>query len=181
MERIESEIEESKFEESIWLSFWSRLNCNFTKFFEREGNSFYNLRLINKEAKEKIDLKNTLAFLNEDKLIVLEPSQNKISDHLKKGIIDNTYQIAGLCQDGEVRGFEFKSQSNIIFVGVDTKSISPNITKTFVFGDDDEYVLNASSIIGIINNANSIKEIVDFFIAYNNNQDRIMSVSYTHL
>ena len=177
MERIESEIEESKFEESIWLSFWSRLNCNFTKFFEREGNSFYNLRLINKEAKEKIDLKNTLAFLNEDRLIVLEPSQNKISDHLKKGIIDNTYQIVGLCQDGEVRGFEFKSQSNIIFVGVDTKSISPNITKTFLFGDDDEYVLNASSIIGIINNANSIKEIVDFFIAYNNNQDRIMSFS----
>ena len=177
MERIESEIEESKFEESIWLSFWRRLNCNFTKFFEREGNSFYNLRLINKEAKEKIDLKNTLAFLNEDRLIVLEPSQNKISDHLKKGIIDNTYQIAGLCQDGEVRGFEFKSQSNIIFVGVDTKSISPNTTKTFPFGDDDEYVLNASSIIGIINNANSIKEIVDFFIDYNNNQDRIMSFS----
>lgn len=177
MERIEIEIEESKFEESIWLSFWRRLNCNFTKFFEREGNSFYNLRLINKEAKEKIDLKNTLAFLNEDRLIVLEPSQNKISDHLKKGIIDNTYQIAGLCQDGEVRGFEFKSQSNIIFVGVDTKNISPNITKTFLFGDDDEYVLNASSIIGIINNANSIKEIVDFFIAYNNNQDRIMSFS----
>lgn len=103
-----------------------------------------------------------MAFLNEDRLIVLEPSQNKISEHLKKGIIDNTYQIAGLCQDGEVRGFEFKSQSNIIFVGVDTKSISPNITKTFLFGDDDEYVLNASSIIGIINNANSIKEIVDF-------------------
>lgn len=177
MERIESEIEESKFEESIWLSFWRRLNCNFTKFFEREGNSFYNLRLINKEAKEKIDLKNTLAFLNEDRLIVLEPSQNKISDYLKKGIIDNTYQIAGLCQDGEVRGFEFKSQSNIIFVGVDTKGISPNITKTFLFGDDDEYVLNVSSIIGIINNANSIKEIVDFFVAYNNNQDRIMSFS----
>ncbi|UYI02264.1 hypothetical protein [Streptococcus thermophilus] len=177
MERIESEIEESEFEESIWLSFWRRLNCNFTKFFEREGNSFYNLRLINKEAKEKIDLKNTLAFLNEDRLIVLEPSQNKISDYLKKGIIDNTYQIAGLCQDGEVRKFEFKSQSNIIFVGVDTKSISPNITKTFLFGDDDEYVLNASSIIGIINNANSIKEIVDFFVAYKNNQDRIVSFS----
>lgn len=34
MEIIESEIEESKFEESIWLSFWRRLNCNFTKFFE---------------------------------------------------------------------------------------------------------------------------------------------------
>ena len=86
IERIESEIEESKFEDSVWLSFWRRLNCNFTKFFEQEGNSFYNLRLINKETKEKTDLENTLAFLNEDRLIVLESSKNKISEHFKKGM-----------------------------------------------------------------------------------------------
>ncbi|AVM71711.1 hypothetical protein CO204_06455 [Streptococcus mutans] len=175
IEKVESEIEESKFEDSVWLSFWRRLNCNFTRFFERKGNSFYNLRLINKKTNEKIDLENTLAFLNEDRLIVLESSKNKIPEHLKKGIIDNTYQIAGLCQDGEVRGFEFKSQRNIIFVGVDTESISPNITKTFLFREDDEYVLNASNLIGIINNANSIKEIIDFFVTYNSNKDRIMS------
>lgn len=177
IERIESEIEESKFEDSVWLSFWRRLNCNFTKFFEQEGNSFYNLRLINKETKEKTDLENTLAFLNEDRLIVLESSKNKISEHFKKGIIDNTYQIMGLCQDGKVRGFEFKSQRNIIFVGVDTESISPNITKTFPFEEDNEYVLNASALIGIINSANAIKEIVDFFIYINNNRDRLVSFS----
>lgn len=175
MERIESEIEESKFEESVWLSFWRRLNCNFAKFFERGGNSFYNLTLINKETKEKIYIENTLAFLNEDRLIILESVKNKILEHLKNEIINNTYQIAGICQDGEVRVFEFKSQRSIVFVGVDTGSVSPNLTKPFLFEDDDEHVLNASSLIGIINNANSIKEVVDFFIAYINSQDRIMS------
>lgn len=69
----------------------------------------------------------------------------------------------GLCQDGEVRGFEFKSPSNIIFVGVDTKNISSNIDKSFLFKKFDEYVLNASALIGIINSANAIKEIVDFY------------------
>ena len=177
IERIESEIEESKFEGSVWLSFWRRLNCNFTNFFEREGNSFYNLRLIHKETKEKIDLENSLAFLSEDKLIVLEPYENRIPERLKEGIIDNAYQIVGLCQDGEVRGFEFKSQTNIIFARIDTKSISPNITKNFLFTENNEYVLNASSLIGIINSANTIKEIVDFFIAINSNRDRLISFS----
>ena len=177
LEIMESKIEKSKFEESIWLSFWRTLNCNFTKFFKQEGNAFYNLILINKVTKENIHIKNTLAFLNEDKLIILESVKNKISEHLKNEIINNTYQIAGICQDGEVRAFEFKLQRSIVFVGVDTTSISPNLTKTFLFQDDDEHVLNASSIIGIINSANSIKEIVDFFIDYNNNQDRIMSFS----
>lgn len=36
-------------------------------------------------------------------------------------------------------------------------------------------MINASALIGIINNSDSIKEIVDFFIAYNTNKDRIMS------
>lgn len=177
IERMEREIEESKFENSVWLSFWRRLNCNFPKFFEQEGNSCYNLRLTCKETGEKIDLENTLAFLVEDKLVILESSENKISERLKKGIIDNIYQIAGLCQDGEVRGFEFKSPSNIIFVGVDTKNISSNIDKSFLSKKFDEYVLNASALIGIINSANAIKEIVDFFIDINNNRDRLVSFS----
>ena len=177
LERIESEIEESKFEDSVWLSFWRRLNCNFPKFFNQEGNSFYNLSLIHKETKEKLDLENTLAFLNENRLIILESSRNKIPEDLKRGIVDNVYQIMGLCQDGEVRGFEFKSPSNIIFVGVDTKNISSNIDKSFLFKKFDEYVLNASALIGIINSANAIKEIVDFFIDINNNRDRLISFS----
>ncbi|MDY2963511.1 hypothetical protein [Streptococcus dysgalactiae] len=175
IEKVEDEIDRPRFEDSVWLSFWRRLNCNFTNFFEREGNSFFNLRLIHRDTKEKIDLENTLVFLYENKLVVLEQNNKKISESLKEGIVENYYQIAGLGQDGEVRLFEFKTKGDVIFVGVKADNISPNIDKSFIFADDDEYVINASALIGIINNSDSIKEIVDFFIAYNTNKDRIMS------
>ncbi|WP_438832151.1 hypothetical protein [Streptococcus pluranimalium] len=175
IEKVENEIEVSQFEKSVWLSFWRRLNCNFTNFFKREGTSFFNLRLIRKDTKEKIDLENTLAFLYDNKLVVLEQDNKKISESLKKGIVENYYQIAGLCQDGQVRAFESKSKSKIIFLGVDTHRISPNLDKNFLFEENDDNLVNASALIGIINNADSLKEIVDYFAFYDTNKDRIMS------
>ncbi|HFI0782042.1 TPA: hypothetical protein ACGO1J_002129 [Streptococcus suis] len=175
IEKIEDETDKVSFNQSIWLSFWRRLNCNFTSFFEREGNSFFNLRLIHRVTKEKINLENTLAFLHEDKLIILEQNNKQIPNYLKEGIIENHYQIAGLNQDGEVRCFEFKAKGNVVFVGVGVDEVSPNRSKIFLFEEDDDHVINASALIGIINNADSIKEIVDFFVVYDTSQDGIMS------
>ena len=89
--------------------------------------------MIHKETKEKTDLENTLAFLFENRLIILEQSNNPIPEILKSGIVDNKYQIAGLSQDAEVRRFEFKLKSKILFLGVDTQRISPNLDKNFLF------------------------------------------------
>ena len=89
--------------------------------------------MIHKETKEKTDLENTLAFLFENRLIILEQSNNPIPEILKSGIVDNKYQIAGLSQAAEVRRFEFKLKSKILFLGVDTQRISPNLDKNFLF------------------------------------------------
>ena len=177
IEKVEGEIDKTRFEDSIWLSFWRRLNCNFPNFFERGGNSFFNLRLIHKETKEKIDLENTLAFLFENRLIILEQSNNPIPEILKSGIVDNKYQIAGLSQDAEVRRFEFKLKSKILFLGVDTHRISPNLDKNFLFEEKEDNLITASALIGLINAADSFKELVDYFAFYDTNKDRIMSIT----
>lgn len=174
---MENEVEESKFEDAVWLSFCRRLNCNFASSSTQGENYIYNLILIHKETGEKIDLRNTLAFLNEDRLVILESNVNGIPEKLKKGIISNEYQIVGLWKDGEIRGFSFKSQSNIVFIKVDTKNISPNINEICLFNENDNYIINASALIGIINSANTIKEIVDFFIGINDNSDGLLSFS----
>ncbi len=175
IERVEEEIKEEEFKESIWRSFYRILNCNFPLFQRAGGNIFYNLKLIHKDTKEEIDLENTIALLNENNLIILESNISNIPEHIKVGIKNSLYRIAGLCQDGRVRVFEFRTECNIVFMGVDSEGISPNINKSIFLSRNEKIIFNASSIVGIINSAVDIKSIIDFLINYRKADDKMIS------
>lgn len=175
IERVEKEIKEEEFKESIWRSFYRILNCNFPYFRRSGGNIFYNLRLIHKDTKLEFDLENTIALLNENNLIILESNTNNIPNYIKDEIKNSNYKVAGLCQDGRIRVFEYRTDANIEFIGVDTEGVSPNINKSFLLSRTENIVFNASSVVGIINNAVDIKSIVDFLINYKKDDDKMVS------
>lgn len=147
----------------------------FSAFQRAGGNIFYNLKLIHKDTKEEIDLENTIALLNENNLIILESNISNIPEHIKVGIKNSLYRIAGLCQDGRVRVFEFRTECNIVFMGVDSEGISPNINKSIFLSRNEKIIFNASSIVGIINSAVDIKSIIDFLINYRKADDKMIS------
>lgn len=175
IERVEKEIKMERLKESVWYSFYIILNHNFPKFQSGGGNIFYNLRLIHKDTKVRLDFVNTIALLSENNLIILESSISNIPVHIKKEIKKSTYRIAGICQDGKVRVFEYRTDSNVEFIEVNEEGISPNINKSVVLNSNENIVLNASSIVGIINSAINIKSIVDFLINYKKDSDKIIS------
>lgn len=175
IELVEREAEREDFKKSIWRSFYGILNCNFPRFQKSGGNIFYNLKLIHKQTKVEFDLENTVAFLSENNLVILESATHSISNHIKEEIKNSVHQVAGLCQDGVVRVFEYRTDGNVEFIGVDTENISPNINNLHFSSRTDNIIFNASSVVGIINSAKDIKSIVDFLINYKKDSDKMIS------
>lgn len=175
IEKVEGEIGEKEYEEAVWRSFYRILNSNFSSFRRSKGASFYSIKLIDKDSGSSTSLVNSIAFLSENNLIICVPDVNNLSDEIKEKLKNNDYQIAGLCQDGKIRVFEFKSSSKIEFIGIETDSISPNFSKFNFFNKNENLILNASSVVGIINNAIDIKSIVDFFIKKQQDSDKLIS------
>lgn len=167
LEKIEKEIAKDSLNDSIWKSFWRRLNCNFNSFFNSDANSIFNIELFEECSQKRILLKNTVGMFYKDSIIVFQNKDNVISNEIRDQILENQFIFKGLCQDGEIRNVKInpKIPYKIKFISIDCHRISSNYSKYIAFNTfSNEYIVNASSFIGIINFANDLKEIVEYFI-----------------
>lgn len=126
---------------------------------------------------EKIYLRNSfLIFSGENAILFCDKDED--SDYLAKITDSKVMDIEGMANARqEVRSENISINIKIQFVN--TKNVSPNI-KNIAFYDEDELLdMDANGLIGILNDAKSLLNIIDFVQYLQGNVDRAMIMTNT--
>src|SRR5699024_6259735 len=139
----------------------------------------FSIIIFDKELQIETIIKDSFTIWNGNNIVVFvsDDIDDGLLSLIRKGILDKRYAFGGLSKDRSIQGIEFKGDMNIIIQKVNVTGLSPNASKIMMFSYDDDMYLDAKGLMGIINFANNLEEIVDFILFYKTNQDKVMNFS----
>ncbi|MCM3513330.1 hypothetical protein [Carnobacterium inhibens] len=179
LEKIENELSKSFINNGVFRAIYRRLDSNFLSPMYKKNQYIYLINIFDNKTKESNFFEDSFAIWNENNIVVFLPSNlNEESIKIiKKGIQEKRFSFLGTSIGQEIVEVEFTSKMNIIIQRIDTTELSPNISKMLLFSHEEYSYMDAKGIIGIINNAENLGEIVDFVLFNLENRDRVMNAS----
>lgn len=179
IEKIERDIDEESFRESKLNSIKKQLKSNYLSINENSNWFIDSLFLINKNTDAEIELDMSFVILAKQKAaIFFSEDLDESILNIFQSIIWRDYTIKGTNAAGKSIGMEFKNPKDILLLKISDCHLSPNISKFFAL-TSEEYYIDFSGLMGVINFSTSIDEIVDFFWFYVNKdkEQRVLNSS----
>src|SRR5699024_10331915 len=161
-----------KIAEFSWIALIKQLKENFL-FIEKKGLQALFSIIFVKENNEEVKLDKSFALFGEKKVVIFLPDEtdNQLIDSLKEDIKFNKCNLAGYSPKGALLGVELPAEVKVFFQKVDETDISPNIPKIMLFSANDDTYIDIKGLMGIINFAANINEIIEFIVFINNKND----------
>lgn len=181
LEKIEQLLTTEHLKKSAWRAVINQVRDNFLNIYSREIQAIFSVILIEKETNLETIIETSFAVWDKSNIVIFVPndSNKELLEPLNTGIRDGDYDIAGFSTNGDLIGVDFESEMSIIIQKVEDVDISPNITKMMMFTETDEVYIDMRGLMGIINFATSIDEIVEFIKFSNDkgNSEKIINHS----
>ncbi|PLS33838.1 hypothetical protein CYV26_12075 [Carnobacterium maltaromaticum] len=181
LEKIEQLLTLEHLKGSSWRTVINQVRDNFLPIPSREIQAIFSIILIEKETNLETVIENSFMIWDISDVVIFVPEDlnEELLESLKLGIRDENYALAGFSGNGDLIGVSFESEMSMIIQKVEDVDISPNITKMMMFAETDEVYIDMRGIMGIINFASDINEIVEF-IKFSNDKgssEKIMNSS----
>ncbi|STD26299.1 Uncharacterised protein [Enterococcus mundtii] len=181
LEKIEQLLTVERLKDSAWRAVINQVRDNFLMIPSREIQAVFSIILIEKETNFETVIENSFVIWDISHVVIFVPNDlnEELLDSLKLGIKDENYTLAGFSANGDLIKVSFESEMTMITQKVEDVDISPNISKMMMFAKTDEAYIDMRGLMGIINFAADINEIVEFIKFSNDkaNAEKIMNAS----
>lgn len=179
IEKVEKDLSTHLLDNQVFDAIFKRLDSNFLSPTYKENPYIYSINIFDKETNNDNYFKNSFAIWNDNDIVIFIPSNldEKSIETITKGIVERRYSFLGTAFGRKIVEVEFINKMNIVFQKIDLTKLSPNHSKMLMFPNEQETYMDAKGIIGIINNAESFEEIIDFVLFNMENSDRVMNLS----
>ncbi|MGB3161503.1 MAG: hypothetical protein WBA84_09675 [Carnobacterium sp.] len=181
LEKIEQLLTVEHFKDSAWSAVINQVRDNFLPIPSRETQAIFSIILIEKETKLEIVIENSFVIWDISDVVIFVPNilNEELLESLKLGIRDENYALAGFSSNGGLIRVSFESEMSMIIQKVEDVDISPNISKMMLFAETDEVYIDMRGLMGIINFASDINEIIEFikFLNDKGSSEKIMNSS----
>ncbi len=181
LEKIEKFLMVERLKDSAWDAVINQVRDNFLPIPSRKIQAIFSIILIEKETRLETVIENSFMICDVRDAVIFVPDDlnEKLLEALKHGIIDENYTLAGFSAHGDIMGVSFEAEMSMIIQKVEDVDISPNVSKMMMFAKTDEAYLDMRGLMGIINFASGINEIVEFIKFLNDkaSAEKIMNAS----
>lgn len=166
LEKIEQDLTKEQIKSSVWSALTTQLKNNFYLLESRGLQSLFSIIFVENSSDNKIIFNESFALFGKNNIVIFLPndSNEELIVSLNQGVRNGEYTIAGFSPNGDLLGTEFQTEINVIFQKVDDMDISPNKTKIMMFSEVDDSYIDIKGLMGIINFASDIEEIIEFII-----------------
>lgn len=172
-EIVESKTPEDIVSNGVWTAM---LNSLFSVY---SGNAKFQHLIIGSPnfllPDGNIRLGNSFLVFN-DESSILFCDENEDVNSLKKIIEANTLDVEGMNNPKQTVRMS-KGINNIRIQFINTRRLSPNFKKLKSYEEDEQIVIDASSMIGILNDANSLSKIIKFISYLQDSSNKITSMT----
>ncbi|MBC1385522.1 hypothetical protein [Listeria innocua] len=181
LEKIEQLLPVEHLKDSAWRAVINQVKDNFLPIPSREIQAVFSVILIEKKTNLETVIENSFVIWDISHVVIFVPDDlnEELLDSLKLGIRDENYTLAGFSANGDLIKVNFESAVKMIIQKVEDVDISPNKFKMRMFTKTDEAYIDMRGLMGIINFASDINEIVEF-IKFSNDKvsvEKIMNAS----
>ncbi|MFL2117803.1 hypothetical protein ACEN4P_09210 [Marinilactibacillus psychrotolerans] len=179
IEKVESELAVSLTNKLVWNALIRRLQRNFISPIYKNDSYLCSINIYDKNLKKGTFFDNSFAVWNGNNIVVFvsDELEKDSLNLIKKGILERHFSFQGVLGDGNIKEVEFLDDMNIIIQKINTNDISPNINKLMSFSKSDDVYMDAKGVLGIINSAFGLEEIVNFIIYNKTSRDKIINMS----
>lgn len=180
LEKIEQILGIEKVKSLVWDAVINQLTDNFLVTSSKGIQALFSIALVEKGTNKKIVIEESFAIWDKNDVVVFisyDLSEELIYS-LNNDVKNGKYTITGFSTTGELIGIDIQLVANLFVQKIDDTNVSPNITKIMMFSEEDTYI-DIKGLMGIINFASDIDEIVEFiiFLKDKKNPEKIMNYS----
>lgn len=180
LEKIEQTLTVDEIQLSSWNAIINQFMNNYQISATNNFQAFYSIVFTNKAAEKNFTIENSFALLYKNDLLIFIPNEldAELIDKLITDFKKRKNTIAGATANRKILEIAYNSELNLIIQKVDDTDISPNIMKLMLISKD-EALIDIKGLMGIINFASGLEEIIEFIKYFNNKNEseRIINMS----
>src|SRR5699024_8669361 len=180
LEKIEQNLTIDDIQHSSWNAIINQFVNNYQISTNRSLKTFISLAFTNKAEEKDFIIENSFALLHKNYLLIFIPNEldAELIDKLITDFKQEKNTIVGATVNRKALEITFNSNLNLIIQKVDDTELSPNIMKLMLVSKD-EALIDIKGMMGIINFASDIEEIIEFikYFKDKNISERTMNMS----
>ncbi|MGK0723299.1 hypothetical protein [Aerococcus urinaeequi] len=180
LEKIEQNLTIDDIQHSSWNAIINQFVNNYQISTNRSLKTFISLAFTNKAEEKDFIIENSFALLHKNDLLIFIPNEldAELIDKLITDFKQEKNTIVGATVNRKALEITFNSNLNLIIQKVDDTELSPNIMKLMLVSKD-EALIDIKGMMGIINFASDIEEIIEFikYFKDKNISERTMNMS----
>lgn len=181
LEKVEQILPTEVIKRAAWSATINQVRDNYMIASSNNMQTLFSLTFIEEETNREVLIENSFAIWNKEDVVIFIPSDlndevlHVVSDEIHCGI--NT--LIGFTMGGELIQVDFNSKKSVVVQKIVDVELSPNITKVTLLSDTDDVYIDIKGLMGIINFASNIDEIIEYVKSLNkrNKVEKIINFS----